>query len=105
MNLNVVDYLIRHKNERYIISAAVKKVSRNRLVRHIAFYINIDERLINISKDIANVIDEKIQNNGSSNVIVIKGCGSDMVFEILYRFFNRLSVTVPSNGIYTYQLI
>ena len=103
--MNIIDYLVCHKNEQYVIKAIVRKVSRSKLIRHIAFYVDIEGKLINISQDIANVIEEKVQNNGSGNAVVIRGCGSDMVFEIIYRLFARLGVNVPSFGIYTYQLL
>ncbi|MDG2961729.1 hypothetical protein [Exercitatus varius] len=103
--MNIINYLVRHKSEQYVIKAVVKKVSRSRLIRHIAFYIDIGGQLVNISRDIADVIEEEIENNGGGNAVVIRGCGTDMVFEILYRLFNRLGVQVPSCGIYSYQLL
>ncbi|MGR3808166.1 hypothetical protein [Pasteurella testudinis] len=103
--MNIIDYLARHKDEQCVIKAVVKKVSRNCLIRHIAFYANIEGKFINISQDIADMIEEKTQNHGSGNAVVIKGCGSDMVFEILYRFFNRLGFKNSSLGIYSYQLL
>ncbi|PJG82767.1 hypothetical protein [Caviibacterium pharyngocola] len=77
------------------------------MIRHIAFYIEIEGegKIINITRDIANVIEEKVNNDGSGDAVVIKGVGSDMVFVTLYRFFKRLGVKSPSIGIYTYQLL
>lgn len=71
------------------IYASVKKVAKNGLSRDVAFYIVYDGEIENISEVIADELNLPIVTSVGSDSVKIKGCGQDMVWETLYRYYKQ----------------
>ena len=78
------------KNSERII-ASVRHVSKSGMTRHISFYyITKDKQLKDITHLIACLTGKNFKENYSNNVLVIGGCGMDMIFATLYDFYRVL---------------
>ena len=82
------EWLKKYLREGDTIYTICRHVSRSGAMRHITFYIMLDNEPFRINAHIADVLDMKF--NKHNDALKVSGCGMDMGFHIVYELSHRL---------------
>lgn len=95
MAIEIIEYLVKHKNDRHRFYIDIKHLGSTKMQRYISFYVSVDNQIINLSSLIAGTLNEKYSLK--LRAVSIRGCGSDVVYYTLCRLFEKLGYEDCSN--------
>ena len=90
-------YKNRHKE---IFIATVASVSKSGMSRNIKLGIVKNNTFLNVTHLIAKLTGEKLSRD--KEALLIKGCGMDMIFSIIYSVYCKLECISDANTRYNY---
>lgn len=82
-NLNEFENKMLENLRNQKIYCNIKSVSKSGMTRRMVFYVQFQNELYYLNDIIAKLTSFKKDKNG---YLIVKGCGMDMVFHVLYSF-------------------
>lgn len=90
MNLDMVllHFIWKNRQKYQFFTVKLNRVSKSGNLRECSVYIQKNRQWVNVTQIIADISGLKYRN---SNVVIV-GCNMDMIFALLSRFLDNLSV-------------
>ncbi len=96
--MELKSYIKRYYKKDNFFVCTIRSISHSGYTRKIDFYIRKGKSLVSINKEISEVLSMKQDSRG---LLIVKGCGMDMIFDTLYQFLLGLNLDDNYANYYT----